>query len=212
TNPPNPTSAIQLAANLDSDTAVGGNFSTSATVYDSLGGSHTLTYTFTKTAANSWNYAITVPAVDVGATGAPVSVKTGTLTFNGSGQLTAPATNVTGITINNFADGASPLTFSWDVFDANNNGLLTQVSNPSATSSTHQDGFSSGSLLSYIIESDGTIQGTFSNGQTSALGQIALATFANEQGLIRNGSNEFLASLASGQGDVGKAATGGGGH
>jgi flagellar hook protein FlgE len=209
TNPPNPTSAVQLAANLDSDTAVGGNFSTSVQVFDSLGASHTLTYSFTKTAANSWNYAISIPAADVGATGNPVSVKTGTLTFNGAGQLTAPAANVTGITINNFADGASPLTFSWNVFDANNDGLLTQVSNPSATSSTHQDGFSSGSLESYIIESDGTIQGTFSNGQTSALGQIALATFANEQGLIRNGSNDFLASLASGQADVGKAGTGG---
>jgi flagellar hook protein FlgE len=209
TNPPNPTSAVQLAANLDSDTAIGGNFSTSVQVFDSLGASHTLTYSFTKTAANSWNYAISIPAADVGATGNSVSVKTGTLTFNGAGQLTAPAANVTGITINNFADGASPLTFSWNVFDANNNGLLTQVSNPSATSSTHQDGFSSGSLESYIIESDGTIQGTFSNGQTSALGQIALATFANEQGLIRNGSNDFLASLASGQADVGKAGTGG---
>jgi flagellar hook protein FlgE len=209
TNPPSPTTQVQLAANLDSDTAVGGTFSTSAQVFDSLGGSHTLTYTFTKTAANSWNYAITIPAADVGATGNPVSVKAGTLTFNGSGQLTAPAANVTGITINNLADGSSPLTFSWNLFDANNNGLLTQVSNPSATSSTHQDGFSSGSLESYIIESDGTIQGTFSNGQTSALGQIALATFANEQGLIRNGSNNFLASLASGQADVGKAGTGG---
>jgi flagellar hook protein FlgE len=209
TNAPNPTSEVQLAANLDSDTAVGGNFSTSVTVYDSLGGSHTLTYSFTKTAANSWNYSITVPAADEGGTGNPVSVKTGTLMFNGSGQLTAPAANVTGITLNNLADGASPLTFSWNVFDANNNGLLTQVSNPSATSSTHQDGYTSGSLESYIIESDGTIQGTFSNGQTSALGQIALATFANEQGLIRNGSNDFLASLASGQADVGKAGTGG---
>src|ERR1700744_680701 len=209
TNPPSPTTQVQLAANLDSDTAVGGTFSSSAQVFDSLGGSHTLTYTFTKTAANSWNYAITIPAADVGATGNPVSVKAGTLTFNGSGQLTAPAANVTGITINNLADGSSPLTFSWNLFDANNNGLLTQVSNPSATSSTHQDGFSSGSLERYIIESDGTIQGTFSNGQTSALGQIALATFANEQGLIRNGSNDFLASLASGQADVGKAATGG---
>ena len=209
TNPPNSTTAVQLAANLDSGAAVGGNFSTSVQVFDSLGGSHTLTFTFTKTAANSWNYAITIPAVDVGATGNPVSVKTGTLTFNGAGQLTAPAANVAGITINNLADGANPLTFAWNVFDANNNGLLTQVANPSATSSTHQDGFSSGSLLSYIIESDGTIQGTFSNGQTAALGQIALATFANGQGLIRNGSNEFLASLASGQADVGKAATGG---
>jgi len=60
----------------------------------------------------------------------------------------------------------------------------------------------------YIIQSDGTIQGTFSNGQTSALGQIALASFTNEQGLIRNGQNEFLASLSSGQANVGGPGTG----
>jgi flagellar hook protein FlgE len=188
---------------------VGGTFSTSVAVFDSLGGSHVLTYNFTKTAANAWNYAITIPAADVGTTGAPVSVKTGTLTFNGAGQLLTPAANVAGIPITGLADGATNLTFSWNVFDANGNGQLTQVSGPSATSATQQDGFASGSLVSYLIESDGTVQGTFSNGQTAALGQIAMASFANQQGLVRNGSNDFLASLSSGQADVGTPGTGG---
>jgi flagellar hook protein FlgE len=208
-NPPNPTSSVQLSLNLNSDTAVGGTFSTSVAVFDSLGGSHVLTYNFTKTAANAWNYGITIPAVDVGAVGAPVVVKAGTLTFNGAGQLTAPAANVTGNTITGFADGAKNLTFSWNLFDANGNSQLTQVSGPSATSGTQQDGFASGSLVSYLIGSDGTIQGTFSNGQTSALGRIALASFANQQGLVRKGSNQFLASLSSGQADVGTPGTGG---
>jgi flagellar hook protein FlgE len=209
TNPPQSTANVQLALNVDSGTAVGGTFSTSVAVFDSLGGSHVLTYNFTKTGANAWSYAITVPAADVGTTGAPVTVKTGTLTFNGAGQLLTPAANVTGITLTGLADGANNLTFSWNVFDANGNGLLTQVAGPSATSTTQQDGFSSGSLVSYLIGSDGTIQGTFSNGQTSALGRIALASFANEQGLVRNGSNEYLASLSSGQADVGTPGTGG---
>jgi flagellar hook protein FlgE len=209
TNPPKATGNVQLALNLDSDTAVGGTFSTSVAVFDSLGGSHVLSYNFTKTGANAWSYTITVPAADVGKTGAPVTVNSGTLTFNGAGQLVTPAANVAGITITGLADGANNLTFSWNIFDANGNGLLTQVSGPSATSSTQQDGFSSGSLVSYLIGSDGTIQGTFSNGQTSALGQIAPASFANEQGLVRNGSNEFLASLSSGAADVGTPGTGG---
>jgi flagellar hook protein FlgE len=208
-NPPNPTANVQLALNLDSDTAVGGTFTTTVAVYDSLGASHILNYNFTKTAANTWTYGITIPAADVGKTGAPVSITTGTLTFNGAGQLLTPAADVAGNTITGFADGAKNLTFSWNLFDANGNGQLTQVSGPSATSTTQQDGFASGSLVSYLIESDGTIQGTFSNGQTSALGQIAVASFANEQGLVRNGSNEFLASLSSGQADVGTPGTGG---
>src|SRR6267154_554360 len=189
--------------------AAGGNFSTSVAVFDSLGGAHVLTYNFTKTGANTWNYAITVPAADVGAAGAPVTVKSGALTFNGAGQLVAPTGNIGGITISGLADGANPLTFACNLVSPSGGGTVTQVAGPSATSSTQQDGFSSGTLVSYIIQSDGTIQGTFSNGQTSALGQIALASFTNEQGLIRNGQNEFLASLSSGQANVGGPGTGG---
>jgi flagellar hook protein FlgE len=209
TNPPVPTGNIELTANLNSASPVNDTFTTSATVFDSLGGSHVLTFSFTKTAANAWNYDISVPAADVGATGSPVSVGTGTLGFDGAGQLTAPAANVSGITVTGFADGANDLSFTWDLFDASGNSVVTQLAAPSAVSSTTQDGFSSGTLVNYIIGSDGTIQGTFSNGQTAELGQIALASFQNNQGLVRNGSNEFLASLASGQPNIGAPGTGG---
>lgn len=208
-NPPNPTTTAQLSLNLNSSTAVGGTFSTALTVYDSLGAPHILTYNFTNTAAGAWNYSITIPAADVTGAAAPVVVKAGTLTFNGAGQLTAPATNVAGIAIPNLADGANTLTFTWDLYGGNNTGLLTQDAAPSATASTLQNGFASGSLSSYTIGSDGTIQGTFSNGQTQPLGQILLASFANQEGLSRNGSNEFLATLASGAPNIGVPGTGG---
>lgn len=212
-NPPNATANAQLSVNLDSGTAVGGTFSTPLTVYDSLGAPHVLTFSFTKTAANAWSYSITIPAADVAGATAPVVIASGTgatgLTFNGAGQLTSPTGNITGISIANLADGANTLTFDWNLTDANGNGLLTQVSAPSSTSATHQDGFASGSLVSYNIGSDGIIQGTFSNGQTQPLGQILLATFANDQGLSRLGSNEFVANLASGAPSVGVPGTGG---
>src|SRR5450432_1365989 len=112
TNPPKASANVQTDVNLDAGTAVNGTFSTPVTVYDSLGATHVLTFNFTKTAANNWSYAVTIPAADVGATGAPVTLNTGTLTFNGSGQLTAPAGNVTWITATGLADGASPLTFT----------------------------------------------------------------------------------------------------
>jgi len=188
--------------------APAGTFSTSIVVHDALGASHVLTFNFTKAAANTWNYQITVPSADLAAGGNPV-INSGTLAFNGAGQLTSPSTNVTGLTISGLANGASPITFDWNLFNANGGGVLTQVAGSSATSSTQQDGYASGSLLSFTIGSDGVIQGIFSNGQTSPLGQIALASFANEQGLIRNGSNEFLASLASGAANVGEPGTGG---
>lgn len=212
-NPPQPTANAQLSVNLDSGTAVGGSFSTPLTVYDSLGASHVLTFTFTKTAANAWSYSATIPAADVTGAAAPVVIASGTgatgLIFNGAGQLTSPTGNITGISVANLADGANTLTFNWDLKDANGNGLLTQVAAPSSTSATQQDGYASGSLVSYSIGSDGTIQGTFSNGQTQALGQILLATFANDQGLNRIGANNFVASLASGAPSVGIPGTGG---
>jgi flagellar hook protein FlgE len=209
TNPPKATGNVQLTANLDSDTPVGGSFSTAVSVNDALGATHVLTYNFTKTAANTWTYSITIPAADVGGTGAPVVINTGTLTFNGNGQLVTPAADVTGITVTGLADGASNLTFNWNLYDANGNGLLTQVSSASATAATQQDGYASGSLVSFTIGNDGTIQGVFSNGQTTPLGQIALASFANDQGLSRNGSNEYLSTLASGAANVGAPTTGG---
>jgi flagellar hook protein FlgE len=192
-----------------SNTSTAGTFSTTVSVNDALGAPHVLTYKFTKTAANAWNYSITIPAADVGATGNPVVLKSGTLSFNGSGQLVTPSGNVTGITASGFADGASNLSFAWQLYDPNGTGLLTQVAGASATSSTLQDGYPSGTLSSFNIDSTGTIQGIFTNGQTVAVAQIALATFSNLQGLLRNGTNDFLPSLASGAANVGQPDTAG---
>ena len=208
-SPPKSTANAQLSMNLNSGAAVGSTFSTPLTVYDSLGAAHILTYTFTNTGPGAWSYNITIPAADVGAAGAPVSIKAGTLTFNGAGQLTAPAGNVTGINIAGLADGANTLTFNWNLYSSPTTPVVTQVAAPSAVSTNQQDGFSAGSLSSYTINSDGIIEGTFSNGQTQPLGQILLASFANEQGLVRNGSNEFLASLSSGAANIGIPGTGG---
>jgi len=208
-SPPQATANVSIGMNLDAGAAVGATFSTPVTIYDSLGGTHVLSFNFTKTAANTWSYSIDIPAADVGASGSPVSLNSGTLSFNGSGQLTSPAGNVTGITITGLADGASNLTFNWDLYDSNGSPIVTQVNSTSAASSTQQDGYSSGTLVSFNIQGDGTIQGIFSNGQTLALGQIALATFANPQGLVRNGANEFLASLSSGAANIGAPNTGG---
>ena len=181
-----------------------GTFSTSVAVYDSLGAPHVLTYNFVKTGANAWSYSITLPPGEGTVTGG-----TGNLTFNGNGQLVSPASDVTGISLT-FTNGANPMPFTWNLYNPSGGaGEVTQLSAPSATSSTQQDGFSSGTLVNYVITSDGTIQGTFSNGQTSALGQIALANFTNEQGLVRNGQNEYLASLSSGQANIGTPGTGG---
>ena len=103
TNPASPTSWVELHANLNADANVGdAAFNTPVTVYDSLGTAHVLSFQFTKTAANSWSYQITIPAADTGASGPNPAVIAGPspLTFDTDGQLTTPAADVTGITVN----------------------------------------------------------------------------------------------------------------
>ncbi|MGA9811543.1 MAG: flagellar hook protein FlgE [Terriglobales bacterium] len=203
------TTAIQTQTNLDASAAVGDSFSTPVTVFDSLGTSHVLTYQFTKTASNAWSYQLTLPAADTGGVGAPTVISTGNVTFNPDGTLATPAAPVTGITIAGLADGASDITMTWNLQDAAGNSLLTQSSAPSATANTFQNGYGSGTLSDFSITSDGTIEGTFTNNQTLALGQIVLANFANPQGLLRVGQNSFQTTLSSGAPAIGVAGSGG---
>ncbi len=172
---------------------------------------------------NNWTYAVTLPAGDVSGATAPVTLATGTLVFNGDGTLqsitpsggSASTTNPTikvpptGNPQPVFSDGANQLTFTWHAFDVNGNGIITQLAAANSTASIQQDGTSSGTLQNFSIGSDGTITGAFSNGTTAVLGQIALASFADEQGLSRNGGNDFSPTLASGQPTIGAPTTGG---
>ncbi len=211
-SPPTPTGNVQLATNLDASAAVGTSYSTPVTIYDSLGTSHPLTFTFTNTGPNAWTYSLSLPTGDytppAGSTLPAGVVAQGNLTFNGNGVLTSPAADVTGISVPNLTDGASNLTFNWNLYNAGS-PTLTQVTAPSSTSSTDQDGNSSGTLTNFSIGPDGTITGSFSNGRTSALGQLALASFADEQGLVRQGNTDYAQSLASGQAVIGIPGTAG---
>ncbi len=207
-SPPSATTTVTQNTNLDASAAVGDTYSTPITVYDSLGSSHVLTFQFTKTASNAWSYQITLPAADTGGVGAPTVVANGNLTFNGNGTLTAPTTPVAG-TIAGLADGAATMNFNWNLLDANGNPTLTQVASASSTSATNQNGYTSGTLQNFTIGADGIIQGAFSNGQTLAIGQIALASFSNTQGLERVGGNSYTSTLASGAAVIGTANTGG---
>ncbi|MGH9534525.1 MAG: flagellar hook protein FlgE [Terriglobales bacterium] len=212
TSPPNATANVTLGMNLDASTAVGGTYSAPVTIYDALGASHQLTFTFTEAAANSWNYTITAPQADIaGAATNPVTLASGTLAFNGSGALTTTGPVAVKMPAgDSWANGATvPATlFNWQL-SSGGAPAITQVASASAVLSNVQDGYPSGTLSNYSVEQDGTVEGTFSNGQSAALGQIALANFANLQGLSRNGDGSFSSTLASGAASVGVAGTGG---
>ncbi len=143
--------------------------------------------------------------------GTQTSLATTALTFDSSGKLTTPSGNVSSITAGGLADGGADLKFQWNLYSSTGTPLMTQVagSGSSTTSSALQNGYSSGSLTAYSFGADGTITGSFSNGRTAALGQIALANFANTQGLQRVGSNDFSSTLSSGEAVVGAPGAGG---
>jgi flagellar hook protein FlgE len=201
---PTATQNISLEANLSSSTAVGGTYDTNITVYDSLGTSHVLSLDFTRT-SSGWSYTATLPSSDItGGTGTATTVGTGTLSFDSNGNLTS-TTPIT-LSVSNLADGASTMSMNWALASSSGTGLITQVSGSSSTSNTTQDGATSGSLTSFSINSDGTISGAFSNG-TKVVGQIALANFANLQGLTKEGDNNYSATISSGAAVIGTPGT-----
>jgi flagellar hook protein FlgE len=205
---PQATSNMSLTANLDAQAAAGTSVQGQITLYDSLGESHLATVNFTKVAApaNNWTYTISLPNGDATASSANA---TGTLTFDANGNLTAPATNINNIQFTGMADGANDMSFNWNLYDANGNGLIDQFATKSSVASTLQDGFTSGQYTGFSVDSNGVISATFSNNQTQAVGQLAVASVTNEQGLQHLGDGNYQTTLASGQATVGIAGTNG---
>ena len=205
-----PSTTFQLNTNLDSSAAVGDTFSTPITVYDSLGGSQTLSVQFTNKGANAWSYDITLPASATGGTGNPTSLATGTMTFDSSGNLLTPAGTVTGIKITGLADNAADMNLTWDLTAAGS-PAITQLDSASATSTTTQNGFGVGTLTGFTVGADGIVEGQFSNQRAQALGQVAVANFANVQGLSQSSNGDYSATIASGAAVIGQAGEGGNG-
>jgi flagellar hook protein FlgE len=87
--------------------------------------------------------------------------------------------------------------------------LITQTASASTSSAQTQNGYAAGTLASFSVLANGTVQGTFSNGQTRAIGQVAVASFSNPEGLQLLGNNQYQVTASSGQAVVGTAGTGG---
>ena len=134
----------------------------------------------------------------------------GTLTFDASGNLVIPATNVPGISFGGLSDGAASLNMTWNLFGADGKGTISQVAEDnSSVSSTTQNGYASGEFSKFSIGSDGTVTTIFSNGQKLNVAQIALGNVVNLQGLKDMGSGQYETTLASGTATIGVSGTAG---
>ncbi|AWH21444.1 MULTISPECIES: flagellar hook protein FlgE [Stenotrophomonas] len=155
------------------------------TVYDSLGVSHTQVSYFEKLAGvNQWrvhNY------VDGVAAGTPTD-----LTFDNAGKLTVPANGQISLGTFTPPTGAGALNMTLDVSGS------TQYGEKFALRNTQQDGYAAGKLNEVTVSETGVVFARYSNGDDKALGQVALTTFNNTQGLEQKGNNLWVETFDSG--------------
>ncbi|SAL18357.1 flagellar hook protein FlgE [Caballeronia sordidicola] len=166
----------------------------SINVNDSLGGTHQVAVYFVKNSTGSWTaYGTTgTPPTLVGsAAGGGVL---GNVSFDASGNLTG--TSKFNFTIPDGAVSGGTQALSMDFAGT------TQFGATSGVQSSSQDGAASASLTGFSVGTDGTLTGNYSNGNTQALGQIALANFANQNGLQDLGGNVYAQTGASGAAQI----------
>jgi len=216
--PPRATSTFSVDMNLNAAAAVGstdGTFSYPVEVDDSLGTSHVLTLTFTDAGGGAWNYSVSIPGEDLtgGTAGTPTVLTTGTLTFDSSGNLTAP--DATGRLINipatGLVDGAADLNVNWDLYNGSANPAprLTQFAQISAVSASTQDGQPAAQLVRVGLANGGQILAQYSNGQQTVVAQVAMAGIRNPESLIAVGNNNYEASSLTASPAIGVPDTGG---
>jgi len=176
--------------------ADGESVRTTFVVYDTLGTpvelDVTLALTGRATTGTTWRY--TVESGDNA--GAALGVASGEITFDNEGRLDSgsPAP----IVVDRSDSGAvTPLTFSLE-FGGAEDSFTALTDTESAIAASFRDGAPIGTLSGYSVGADGAISGSFSNGLVRTLGQLPLATFANPEGLVDDGSNLFSVGADSG--------------
>lgn len=189
------------------------NRSTSSTIYDSMGQSYKLTTYYLKdqTQPNTWQTYYTV--TDKGGE-KPLNVANGdaatptghvghTMKFNNDGTLASlnngqpitsvalgdPATNTNPVDLNG-ADPAQTLNFGL--------GSATQFAAPFELTKFDEDGATTGFLTKVDFDENGSVLGTYSNGENVTLGRVALVRVPNEQGLDKKGGTQWDSTQFSG--------------
>ena len=231
TCPPKATESVELKLNLDAreesktwnfsegdsppdpDTY---NYSTTITIYDSLGNGHSVTVYFVKTGDNAW----TAHYIYKDADGNYKEAGSQDLSFNDGSEEGKPAGSLaddnddTPISFD-FGGGVPAVEVTFDYGtgtdeDPPGTGLdgTTQYAEDSAVNFISQDGNAAGSLENISIDEDGYVVGIFSNGETKRLYRIALATFTNPWNLEKVGNNLYAVTGSSGQPLIGAPNTG----
>jgi flagellar hook protein FlgE len=227
--PANPTSTITISGNIDAAAAVftKGSATTldaldpiqralpanensykdlSITCYDSLGTKHEVKMVMWKTAANTWDWKFDKTGMDITSAGITEAAGTHPIKFLTDGTVDTTGTFAPPKIKFTPNSGAAEVTINVDLGEGVNG--LSQFAGSANAVMRDQDGYSNGSLQTFTIDTAGTIIGSFTNGTTKTLGQIALADFNNAGGLERIGDNMYQVSSNSGSALIGYAGEG----
>jgi len=190
----------------------------STKIYDSQGNEHTMEQFYRKTDTNQWTMYTLVDGrnpMDPTST-APL---TGTIAFNSDGSVASMATDTTGVpagaewsvtnntfTLKGWIPATQDASGNWIANGSTESTSGLRMSMNSTTSyntetarmSQSQDGYATGILSSLSIDSTGVMFASFSNQQSRAIGQVALASFANDQGLQQIGGTRWTETYSSG--------------
>lgn len=180
------------------------NYATSMTVYDSVGNALPATSYYVRdtkpatgtTGDSTWTVHMFIGDKEVFPTG---TTDPQVLTFDAAGKLTDPTAGYTFDSVQP-TGAAAPLTVTMTY------GATTKQGNYSFTTvKSDQDGNTTGKLNSLTVGEDGLISAGYSDGTTSALGKVAVATFANNNGLKQAGSTSWFVTGKSGDPVIGEA-------
>lgn len=209
-----------------------GTWGTEQKIYDSFGNEHLLSVSFTKVpgVANSWQATVNVDADNADFTQTRIGLgttdgvqNTFIVNFDNYGQL-ASVEDSSGNISNQEGEIVLQTSFTVPEANADENGnpyrqtfninlgtigsmknTITQSASKSTTKAYSQDGYTLGYLDNFKIDSSGTITGVYSNGTNRVIGQLALATFANDRGLEKAGNNTYVETNNSGQANIGES-------
>lgn len=191
-------STVPVATPFSANDSTTYNYSSSVTIFDSLGNSHELSTFFVKTATSTWDVYATAdgqPLATGGVFATPPAAGTPIATgvaFDSNGVLTAPASGLLSIAGLLFGNGSSPMAFDMNITGTTQFGAANDVRK------LIPDGYATGQLTTLAINKDGTISGKYSNEQTKTLGQIVLSSFVSPNGLQTKGDNVWAETAASG--------------
>lgn len=195
--PARATDSLDFIANLNADMAVPAaafdpadpssyNSTYTTQVYDSLGRAHALTQYFVKTADNTWDIYYYLDNNPVG--GAPATPGN-TLTFDANGALTGGVNPTLALAP---GAGAAAMNIAFDYTGT------TQFGSPFAVTTNDASGYAAGEQTGLVIEKDGSVYASYSNGERLLQGQVVLATFPNPEGLKNISGTAWVETADSG--------------